>query len=246
MTSDDIERIVKEPERYGEAPVDISHWYGEEFTELMHWLYLPVHIPNVRTKTGSLTRTEHIILPRQLSAQGIDAVITDALDDYEEVDSDGWIDKFVYVTARRGFATPDNPLNRVGWHTDGFGTNDTNYIWCDRFPTRYLDVPEGIGDPGEDHLQSVRFFENAADRLSDAITNVNSYTINRLSPYVVHATPEIGFPGGMRSWVKVSISEHRYNLIGNSHNWELDYDWKMVDRSELRNDPAASQNDFKS
>jgi hypothetical protein len=48
----------------------------------------------------------------------------------------------------------------------------------------------------------------------------------------------------MRRFVKVSLSSHRYNLIGNSHNHLLDYDWQMFPRDAARNDPAAYMADF--
>jgi hypothetical protein len=220
-------------ERYGEAPVEVGLWNGRYFTELMHWLYLPVFMP------GNVELT----IPRNLQTQSIDFMTRLALLDYEQNEGD-WRDKYVYVTARRGFATPDNPLNRVGWHTDGFGTDDVNYIWCDRYPTQWLDAPTGIGDPSEDHLKSVEHFDMMANESDAPIREVGPGVVYRLSPYVIHCTPNVPAPGGMRSWVKVSVSEHRYNLIGNSHNWELDYDWEMVERDTLRNDPARAMNDF--
>lgn len=224
--------------RFGEEPVRVGQWSGKPFTELMHWLYLPIHLPGTDSFEGRL-----ITVPQTLTAQDIDDIVHIALCDYED-NVGSWLDKYVYVTARRGFATPDNPLNRVGWHTDGFGTSDTNYIWSDRCPTRWLNADGfGLGDVPTDHIDSQTYFETIAQHY-DGIEEMLPRIVYRLSPYVVHCTPNIPAPGAMRSWVKVSISEHRYNLVGNSHNWDLDYDWDMIDRDVLRNDPAKASHDF--
>jgi hypothetical protein len=66
----------------------------------------------------------------------------------------------------------------------------------------------------------------------------------KLNPFVVHATPIIQEPGEMRSFVKVSVSKHRYNLVGNSHNYLFDYEWEMFERTDVRNDPTYAQADY--
>ena len=68
-------------------------------------------------------------------------------------------------------------------------------------------------------------------------------TLMRLDPSVIHAAPEIPAPGGERSFFKVSFSNSRYNLRGNSRNYLLDYDWPMYDRAAVRNDPAHAGQD---
>ena len=222
--------------KYGSPPIFVGLFRGEEFTELMHWLYLPIHLP----KQWGLTPKLKIQMPKQLAAQGLLEGVFAALDEY----GPEWEDRYVYITARRGYATPDNPLNRTGWHTDGFGTDDVNYIWSDRYPTRWLDMPSVHPYISEDHAESLVQFEQLSTDLAHRVQSVKPHGIYRLSPYVIHTTPIIPESGGMRSWVKVSISKHKYNLIGNSHNYELDYDWEMVERDTVRNDPAKGQMDF--
>lgn len=64
-----------------------------------------------------------------------------------------------------------------------------------------------------------------------------------LTPSAVHATPIIGNPGCMRQYVKVSLSNERYNLENNSHNYLFDYDWPLHSRDAVRNDPHKAQAD---
>lgn len=68
-------------------------------------------------------------------------------------------------------------------------------------------------------------------------------TLYAIDPGVVHATPLIEGPGCMRQYVKVSLSNERYNLENNSHNYLFDYDWPLHNREMLRNDPHRAQAD---
>ncbi len=211
------------PERpYGSAPEVIGP-FDPAWSEYMHYLYLPVAMP------GQIG----IRLPRRL--EFLRPVVNDAWA------RDGHPFDYCYVTARRGFATPDNPLNRPGWHADGFGTDDVNYVWSDRFPTRFA-----LGDFGEisdDHVVSAAQFEGVVGAGEVDVVDGVPGTVYRLDASVIHATPEIPAPGGERSFFKVSLSNDRYNLAGNSHNYLFDYDWKMWDRAEVRNDPAYAGGD---
>jgi hypothetical protein len=210
---------------FGEEPVPIGRFELHlEWQELMHYLYLPVVLPEHR---------QTIRLPQRL-AFAYPAVFSAMLD--ADVD-DG---HYVYLTARRGFASPDNPLNRPGWHCDGFGTDDLNYTWSDRWGSRWAEQP--FEDISDDHLVSMEQFEEQVDRR--LISIMGPGYLWRLTPRVVHTTPEIPPPGGMRSFLKISISRHRYNLIGNSRNHLFDYDWKMYPRDAARNDPASYMADF--
>jgi len=44
----------------------------------------------------------------------------------------------------------------------------------------------------------------------------------------------------MRTFVKISFSKDKYDLIGNSHNYEMDYKWDMKERKEERNIPQTA------
>ena len=40
-----------------------------------------------------------------------------------------------------------------------------------------------------------------------------------------------------RTFIKISYSTDKYDLIGNSHNHEIDYRWEMRERGTMRNVP---------
>lgn len=217
--------------RYGDAPQNIGI-YDLKFEEYMHYMYLPIAIDN------------KVAIPKNLSFGK--TLINDVM--YEEI-SRGHHWKYIYVTARRGYATPGNPLNRPGWHSDGFGTEDINYVWTDRYPTLF--ALGDFGEISEDHIESAKQFEDkikAAQEFTSYRRKIEIVTyadkmLQRLDPTVIHAAPEIPAPGGERSFFKVSFSNEKYNLIGNAHNYGLSYDWEMFSRQSLRNDPSKAGKD---
>lgn len=139
---------------------------------------------------------------------------------------------YIYVSAKHLFVTPDNMGNRPGWHTDGFGSADVNYIWSDSFPTQFCLQEFELT---EDHVKSLQeLSEQALDE------NIVEYGVNafvRIDCWNVHRPPVAGT--GFRTFLKFSISKNQYNLQGNSHNYLIDYDWEMVPRSAIRNHPVA-------
>lgn len=212
---------MADPLPYGQPAIGLRRFELAGWEELMHYLYLPVQMP-----------ATVVLLPERLEFLRplVDLAVADARHSG---------DFYVYLTARRGFATPDNPLNRPGWHCDGFGTDDRNYIWWDRWSTRFAE--QHFSGISEDHEVSLRQFEDQVD--DRRVRTLPDRWLYRLTPQVVHATPIVEAPG-MRSFVKVSVSYHRYNLVGNSHNYLFDYDWPMWQRGAARNDPARAQADF--
>lgn len=223
--------------RYGLPPELFRRDFRPDWHEYMHYLYLPVVMPG----------SERIRLPQNLEfiRHEVEAVCLDEMVGDPTLVGDPL---YVYVTARRGYATPGNPLNRPGWHADGFGTDDINYLWSDRWPTRFA-IGE-FKDISEDHVRSAEQFEGQIVSASYSavvpelrIEAGEPNAIYRLDPSVVHATPIIDPPGGDRSFFKISVSPSRYNLLGNSHNYLFDYEWHMYSRSEIRNDPAYAGGD---
>lgn len=211
---------------YGQAPVAIDRFDLPQWEEYMHYLYLPVRMP------GS-----NIRIPERLAF--LTRPVLDALADARRF-ARHLSDPYVYVTARRGFASPDNPLNRPGAHCDDFGGDALNYIWTDRYPTRFCVAP--FSEIPSDHEGSIREFEQQW-RTDCEVTHPTG-TLLRLTPFVVHRTPTVPEPGAMRSFFKVSIANERYNLAGNSHNYLFDYSWHMWSREELRNHPAHGNGDY--
>lgn len=227
---------------YGEAPVDLGRFEpAPRWEEFLHYLYLPVRIPHHEwNRRGSWDGVPR--LPERL--EFLRPAVMAAL--VNSKDQPHLADPYVYVTARRGFASPGNPLNRPGWHCDDFGGTDLNYIWSDRYPTQILRSSVPLQIP-EDDIESMdkmtRYSWRAEDHGLDWLWLEKAPVghLLRLSPYVVHNTPEVPAPGGMRSFFKISISTHRYDLLGNSHNYLLNYDWPMIDRQALRNQPNGNK-----
>jgi len=221
---------------YGKPPVDCGHFPDVGLTEVMYYLYLPVRMRDVDIG-GQMT----IRLPRNVSS--VLPMIETAIC-REELRGRSW--RYIYLSARKGWATPDNPLNRPGWHCDGFGSPDMNYIWWSGPGTRFA---VGNFPPiSDDHIISMQQFEELLDirgnppwsgRKTVTYPAKHLYQIDR---YVVHATPQLT-EGCMRQFVKISFSNERYNLYNNSHNYLFDYDWPMVDRELVRNDTSKAQGD---
>lgn len=205
---------------FGTAPLPIMT-FDPDWAEFMHYMYLPV----------VMVGQSGIRLPPNLSFM---MELVEALCAREGVDTAN-PDRYVYLTMRRGWATPGNPLNRPGWHTDGFGSSDVNYIWTDRWPTVF--AVQDFGDVSPDHVLSMKQFEDRADPA--CFKTYPLKTVLRLDASMVHCTPEILAPGGERGFFKVSFSEGKYALRGNAHNYLFDYAWEEAPRKEVRNDPAG-------
>jgi hypothetical protein len=142
-------------------------------------------------------------------------------------------DCYIYLTAKRLFTSPTCCWNRPGWHIDGFGTDDRNYIWSDSFPTEFCVQSFELSD---DHTMSmIQMAEQA--RRKNIVTYDNKLLLG-LDNTVVHRVAPVT-SCGVRTFAKVSVSRNRYNLRGNAHNDLIGYDWLMVDRAVDRNDPAA-------
>jgi hypothetical protein len=204
--------------RYGSLPEIIGE-FDLNLSEVMHYLYLPV-----KMERSGIRLPPNVECCRPL----IEAAI-DAYGNYQ----------YAYLTARKGWASPDNPLNRPGWHCDGFGTNDMNLIWW-RGPGTRIAVQD-FADISGDHVASLKQFEAQVDP-SNVVT-YREQTLIAIDPFCVHATPLIQPPGCWRQFIKVSMSDQRYNLENNSHNYLFDYDWPMHGREDLRNDPTRAQVD---
>lgn len=143
-------------------------------------------------------------------------------------------DQLMYLTAKHLYVTPNNMGNRPGWHSDGFGTDDINFIWCDKFPTEFCIQDFELSEDCEESLVQM---ENQAKE-----ENVQTYgenTLLMLDKYNIHRVPLGG--EGYRTFVKISLSKDLYNLKGNAHNYLFDYDWDMVVRSDQRNHPSKEK-----
>jgi hypothetical protein len=214
---------------YGHPP-EVVGLFEPEFEEYMHYMYLPIRMPEGNGVWD-------VRVPRRLgfASEIIERAIT-----IEEQRNNRW--DYVYLTARRGWATPGNPLNRPGWHSDAFGKSDINYVWTDRFPTVFAEGPfEQISD---DHVRSTQQFEEQISSNDDIhLVTYGDRVLMRLDSSVIHTAPEIPAPGDNRSFIKVSFSNERWNLGGNSHNYLFEYEWQLFDRAPIRSDPARANAD---
>jgi hypothetical protein len=203
------------PDWVGRFPIDLG--------EVMYYLYLPVKMPD---------DPQYRLPPNVSRCWGIihAAIAHAAPKTYS----------YVYLSARMGWATPDNPLNRPGWHCDGFGTDDLNYVWWKGPGTRF--AIQKFSNISIDHVASLAQFESQIDPES-VVADLPECNLYALTPFVVHATPTIS-AGCMRQYIKVSLSNHVYNMEHNSHNYLFDYTWPMEERKKVRNDTHRAQRDY--
>lgn len=197
----------KEPNQVGEFLLDVD--------EMMFYMYLPIKMPN----------SSEVYLPERLGVFK-PLVIASA----SAVDDDVAYQSHIYITAKHVYVTPTDKANRFGWHSDGFMTNDKNFIWMDCCPTEFAIQPLSLI---QDEHKSLKQMQNEIDD-----KNIIKYPTNQLlmlDQFNIHRVSESDSYSGMRTFVKISFSKRKYNLKGNSHNYMIDYDWKMYERGKERN-----------
>jgi hypothetical protein len=206
---------------YGAAPVDLG-LVDLSPTEMMFWLYCPIKLPGMQ----SVSVPDNLANYRPIWERArLDC-------------GDRWGESYAYITAKTLWVTPENPGNRPGWHSDGFLTDDLNYIWSDTNPTIFWE-PDQRYRFSADHLVSLSQMGALAE--SDVSSHV-TYPIKhmlRLDQAVLHKV-NTGIKAGLRTFVKISVSRHRYALRGNSINHELASGWTYANRHEERNCPIGA------
>jgi hypothetical protein len=197
------------PAIYGAAPVDLG-CFDLDTSEMMFWLYLPIKMP------GQFQPT----VPKQLEKY---MTIVQAV--FQDLSYQRWATSYLYLSVKITHVTPDAPGNRPGWHSDGFLTDDLNYIWADRNPTEFFIAEEGrrLLSVSPDHQKSMGDFEfwanniaNTADRLEYAKVN----HLYRLDQTNIHRV-SLNVESGKRAFIKLSVSDKPYAQFGNSINHEL-------------------------
>ena len=211
--------------KYGKSPDYVKH-IPIKCKEMMFYMYLPIKM------AGEI----EFEIPERLRV--FMSLIEQVIYHEQQLLQNDLKNHYIYITAKHLYVTPDNVGNRPGWHSDGFMTEDINYIWCDKHPTIFNRSEFNLSTECN---KSLRQMVEQADPRNDF--EFPEYSLLRLDQYVIHRTPDIT-EGCMRTFVKISISKHKYNLAGNSHNYELDYDWKMYSREEVRNHPTHKEKDF--
>lgn len=207
---------------YGTQPIDLG-LINLSPDEMMFWLYCPIKLP------GDFA----VFIPQNLRqfAPLIRTVERDCT-------VNRWKDSFVYITAKTLFATAENPGNRPGWHSDGFLTDDLNYIWCDANPTIFFDDGD-MHAFSADHVASLAEMDALCESRSAHYRTYPVKRLLRLDQTVLHKV-DTDIRPGVRTFVKISVSREKYALRGNSINYDLAPDWAYQERAAERNCPIGS------
>lgn len=188
--------------------------------EMMSYQYLPIKLPG----QTSVTREQRLA--------PFDALIGASCRDFvADYGLGRFVDSHVYITAKHLFQGPGGTFNRLGWHCDGFMTDDVNYIWANRSPTVFNDSSFSLSM--DDRLSMAEMQAQAAPWRD---CDYGVCVLLRLDQFVVHRVQEPSSTE-LRTFFKLSISRDRYDLEGNAKNYLLDYDWPMRPRSQERNVP---------
>jgi hypothetical protein len=145
-------------------------------------------------------------------------------------------DRYVYITVKRMWqCAGGKPINRPGYHCDGFGTDDVVFVWSDVDQTEFNSSAFDL--LGDEHASMERM-ERQADP-----GNAYSYppnTLLRMDAKCVHrpAAPTVTGP---RTFAKITISRHLFDLAGNTKNYGLDFTWPTRPRSAERNVQTEKQ-----
>jgi hypothetical protein len=210
---------------YGNAPLDLG-LVDLSPVEMMCWVYCPIKArgksesdfvipPNLRQYTPLLHR---------IYEKGYGPLLK-------------W--RYVYITAKTLWVTPDNPGNRPGWHSDGFMTDDLNFIWSDSNPTVFWEPPyDNKYQFIQDHHASLAEMDFECERTPEYHKTYPNKHLLLLDETVMHKVAPVK-KAGFRTFVKISVSEHEYNLLGNSINHDLNLGWEYVAREEERNHPIG-------
>jgi hypothetical protein len=207
--------------KYGDLPLNLGQ-FDVQCEEMMFVQYMPIKLIGAALTTYD---------DRFLVFKGIiDEVCEDFINafGYEE-----WCKSYIYLTAKHMYQVPNASFNRHGYHSDGFMTNDINYIWSNKFPTVFnttqfnltLDDKISIGEMEEQAKK-----ENEITYADKSLVRLNQYNIHKVGDNSI---------GGLRTFIKLSFSKDKYDLIGNAHNHLLGYHWDMKARSVERNIPQT-------
>ena len=206
--------------RYGKLPKNLGFMFCDH-TEMMTYQYLPIKLNN-----SSLLEMEDRMLPFEL-------IVKLAINDFiGEFGYNEYLQNYVYITLKCGYQA-ECTFNRKGYHSDGFLTDDINYIWSDRKPTIFNDSKY---DLTLDDEVSLKEMEDQSLKENEKTYPMN--TLLRLDQYSIHKVNESS-EFVFRKFLKISFSKDKYDLEGNSINRGLDYRWKYKQRKFNRNIPQT-------
>lgn len=205
--------------KYGSKPKDLGV-INVNCDQMLFYQYLPIKLKG---------QTEPIIEERLKCFEPlIGACCCDFIADFGLT---RYMDSYVYLTVKRLFQGNGYCFNRKGYHSDGFLTDDINYLWSNALPTvfNFDEFNLSLNDD-----VSMTQMEQQAKKENEHTYPTGS--ILRLDQFVIHKVSDEEIEG-MRTFAKVSFSKDKYDLKGNSKNYLLDYDWEMRDRQTKRNIP---------
>lgn len=214
---------------YDGSPREICNWEVDN-SEFMLWLYLHVKLPFGK-----------VMLPDNVKKfNGILDIVKGSLDSVDNK----WKESYIYLTIKSMVVSEDNVGQRLGWHSDGFMTEDLNYIWSDvkDLTTR---ITSGVLNLTQCHSKSLQEMEDYKDYLLELSYQVKENTVYLLNESVLHEAVRPTKPV-FRNFVKVTVSDKLYKLDGNSVNHLLgDYlPNSLVKRNETRNCPQGIQEKY--
>jgi len=207
--------------RYGQLPkvVDYIECINEQ---MMFYQDMPIKFPkDISCKIEKRLMNYYEVI----SSSCNNFIETFGMKEYES--------RYVYVSVKYLFQKKDCSYNRMGWHSDGFMSDDITYIWSDKFPTIFNTSNFVLT---QNHEASLKEMQEQADEKNN--TNYLENTLVRINQYNIHKVADVT-EDGMRSFVKVSFSKDKFDLLGNSHNYELEYKWDMKLRNTNRNVPQS-------
>lgn len=210
--------------KYGDLPKVLGK-HIVNCQEMMFYQYLPIKLTGVHT----------LFCEDRLNP--FTEIIGAACCDFVgEFGLNKFIDSYVYVSAKNIFQAAGCPYNRPGYHSDGFMTDDINYVWSNSNPTIFNSTDFNLS---QDDIKSLDEMKDQA--LIEKDTTYDDNCLIRLNQFNIHKVND-NQKEGIRTFIKVSISKDKYDLSGNSINYQLPYKWDMIPRKNERNIPQSSLN----
>jgi len=218
---DKIKLYSKEPQSVGEFFLTSK--------EYCQYLYLPIKM------AGSVFFKME---PRILFIS--DMVYAVTADQITKIGTNAFKNKYVYLTLKQTFIAKETHHNRPGWHSDGFGTDDVQYIWFDKFPTEFMCGEFEVSDSDEDSMKDFDTYSKLINFGSDIgyYHKPETFHLYYIDQNHIHRTTP-ATSDGVRTFIKITVSSHIYAQEGNSRNYELQYDWELSPRHIDRNQPHA-------
>lgn len=199
--------------------------------EYMQYLYLPIYFPEFPNDIYGDPRVAFLVPLIEVAAE----------DFRDKVGEKSFVEHYLYITVKQTFVAKDTHHNRPGFHSDGFQTEDVQYIYFDKFPTEFLIGEYEVPDHDDLSMEAFNEYARIAHKKGekDAFFLPEPFHLYRIDKNNIHRTTP-ATSDGVRTFVKITFSRHRYAQEGNSYNYEApDYNWDLKPRSVDRNQPHA-------